>query len=109
MPYLELLAILKAMQTFAPQWKGKHATFRTDCTPAMAVLNNRYATNPYQNGLIQEIAIIAIKCHCDVSASYLPGILQLKADPLSRNKMHAFFAQEYWQATRQASFSQGCT
>jgi hypothetical protein len=94
MPFLELLAIAKAAQTFAHRWKGKSVIFRTDCTPAMAILNNRYATNPYTNEIVKAMAVLAIQHKCDFRASYLPGVLQLKADPLSRNKMHLFRAQD---------------
>jgi hypothetical protein len=93
MPFLELFAIIMAASTLGHLWHGKCIVVQTDCIPAMSMVNKRYSSNPFSNALIRSLAHTAIVNGFDIRATYLPGIMQVRADPLSRNDLLAFFEQ----------------
>ena len=88
--YLELFAIFHALRAFCSDTKNIHVSVQSDSTSAIAYINNmggiasfqmdQLALELWQQCLVREIYI---------SASYIPGVFNVKAGFSSRNFSHS--------------------
>jgi len=92
-PYLELLAIAFACTTFGNAWRGMRILCHSDCEGAVAALNARRAYTPDMQNLLRTIGTIAIHYDFDIRARHIPGLLNVRADPLSRLDIKSFLLQ----------------
>jgi len=93
MPYLELRAVAFACSTFGDKWRGSKILCFSDCEGAVATLNTKRARTPDMQNLLRTIGTIAIRCDFDIRARHIPGLLNVRADPLSRLDINSFLLQ----------------
>jgi hypothetical protein len=93
MPFLELYAIATACATFAHHWCRLKIICRSDCEPACAALNKRYSPDAGMQSLIRSIGQLACKHNFDIRVVHIPGLLNIRADPLSRLDVPRFHVQ----------------
>ncbi|MBC7643931.1 MAG: hypothetical protein H7123_02315, partial [Thermoleophilia bacterium] len=86
MPYLELLALLLAVATWAPRWANMRITLRIDCLPVVQAIERRASTLERSMALIRALHTLCARHSCDVRAIHVPGVLNVSADALSRDK-----------------------
>ena len=93
MPFLEALAIAYACATFGQHWGGKLILCRSDCEPAMHAINSRYSRDSDLRLVIRSIGVLACRFGFDLRVEHVPGLLNVRADPLSRLNIPAFREQ----------------
>ena len=93
LPYLELRAIAYACTTFGKTWRGARILCHSDCEGAVAALNARRAYTPDMQSLLRIIGSIAIHYDFDIRAQHIPGLSNVRADPLSRLDLTSFLLQ----------------
>jgi hypothetical protein len=81
---LELKCVLIAVKRWSHEWYGKHLVVHSDNASTVAAVNN--ATSRSQNllPLVQELFWWTISNNFKLSASFIPGKLNILADRLSR-------------------------
>jgi hypothetical protein len=81
---LELKCVLLAVQRWSHKWYGKHLVVRSDNASTVAAVNN--ATSRSQNLLpiVQELFWWSVSNNFKLTASFIPGKLNILADRLSR-------------------------
>ena len=84
--YLELLAIFYALQAFCADLRGIHVSVQSDSTSAIAYINNMGGIASFQmDQLAMEIWQWCLAREIFISASFIPGVLNVRADFSSRN------------------------
>ena len=82
---LEILAIHFALRCFKSHIKRKHVKVNSDNSTAVSCLNSVGGTkSPSCNKLVQDIWIWCMQNKVWLSASHLPGVLNVEADQQSR-------------------------
>ena len=84
MPYLETRAFAFACATFGSRWTGRKIIARSDCKPAIDAINARYSSDPGMRDLIRTIGLLACRYQFDLQIVHIAGVLNVRADPLSR-------------------------
>lgn len=82
--YRELLAILLAIQAFAPMLRGKHVQILTDNVSAAAYLNRLGGSSADLTQVAKAIWAEAYSMDIHLSGKHLAGVLNVAADRLSR-------------------------
>lgn len=82
--YRELLAILLAIQAFAPLLRGKHVQILTDNVTAAAYLNKLGGQSADLTQVAKAIWSEAYSLQAHLSGKHLAGVLNVDADRLSR-------------------------
>ena len=86
MPYLELLALLLAVATWAPLWANTRITLRIDCMPVVQAVERRASSIPRSMALIRLLHTLCARHSCDVRPVHVAGVLNVSADALSRDQ-----------------------
>ena len=87
--YLELMAVLLALQHFRTFIQGCHVLVRTDNTTTMCYINKQGGLRSRSlHALAQELTLWCDVHLRSIRASHVPGILNKGADLLSRGKCH---------------------
>ena len=84
---LELTTVLVAAERWGPQWYGKHIVVRSDNSATVASINKGTSRSVDLLGLVQKLFWLSIKYSFKLTASFLPGKLNILSDRISR--MHA--------------------
>ena len=90
MPYLELLALTLAVQTWGHCWNGKRITLRSDCLPVVQAIEKRSSASERMMALIRHLHHIAATHSFDFTCTHIAGILNVDADLLSRGDIQGF-------------------
>ena len=81
----EMLSVLYALRSFATSISGKHVRILSDNTTAVSVINKMGTVrSPKCNFLAQEIWHFCKGINVWITCAYLPGVLNVQADYLSR-------------------------
>ena len=80
----ELAMVKEAVHYWAPQFEGHHFSILTDNQAEPYMINKGYSKHHIATTLLQEIALISQRFNCNVSASYIPGVLNDIPDAISR-------------------------
>lgn len=80
----ELAMVKEAVHYWAPQFEGHHLSILTDNQAAAYMINKGYSKHHIAATLLREIALICQRFNCNVSASYIPGVLNDIPDAISR-------------------------
>lgn len=84
--YLELLAIFYALQAFCEGLRNVHVSIQSDSTSAIAYINNMGGIASFQmDQLAFQIWQWCLVREIYISASFIPGVLNIRADFASRN------------------------
>ncbi|PNW83443.1 hypothetical protein CHLRE_05g243351v5 [Chlamydomonas reinhardtii] len=82
--WLELKAILRALQAWAPGLAGRRVLVRCDNTQAVAALNRGSTRVREGRGLMRQVAELALSYRFEVRALHIAGVDNGRADRLSR-------------------------
>ena len=85
----ELYPILEALDRWGPIWKNCRVTCETDNTQVVSAVNSGRTSNLKAMTILREIFWKTVIWNCQLVAVHLPGVLNHRADYLSRlsNKM----------------------
>ena len=81
---LELKSVLIAAHRWAHLWHGKHLVVRSDNMSTVAAINNSTSRSPNLLPFIQELFWLSITMNFKLSASFIPGKLNILSDRLLR-------------------------
>jgi hypothetical protein len=81
---LELKTVLIAAEKWGPDWRGKHILVRTDNTATLAAINKGSSRSVEMLQIIQKMFWLSVEFGFKLSASFVPGRLNLFSDMLSR-------------------------
>jgi len=82
--YREMLAVLMALKTFAPNIQGKSVQIQTDNTSTVAYINYMGGPSPQLTEMAKSIWAEAYAIEVHLQATHLAGRLNVTADELSR-------------------------
>ena len=88
--YKELYAIVAACATRGIEWLWLRVEFQCDNQAVVECLKTGTSRSPAVMALIRTLYSMCVKHNFLIRASHLPGISNIIADALSRNKMDAF-------------------
>jgi ribonuclease HI len=81
----EMLATIKAVQSFSPLLKGKSVLICTDNTTTIATINKQGGTRSWSlTEMAWKLWSLLDRLDCTVMARHIPGKLNVRADSLSR-------------------------
>ena len=84
--YLERLAIFHALQSFCSDMRNVHVSIQSDSTNAIAYVNNMGGiASLSMDQLAQELWHWCLKRDIFISASFIPGVSNIRANFSSRN------------------------
>jgi hypothetical protein len=86
----ELGAVLFAVQTFAPQLRGKSILLRTDNTTTLSVVNSMGSRLPHLDKLARHLFFHLWRLKASIRAEYIHTSLNTTADRLSRTSNEAW-------------------
>ena len=89
---LELKAVLFGLRALCADFRDVHLRLVADNTTVVACIERRGSMRPMLQGLTEEIYDWALVRNVELSAAYLPGVENVKADGLSRD---ATFGHEW--------------
>lgn len=82
-PFLETLAALITVQTWAPGARGRLVLFELDCLPAQQALSAGYSAAPGMPQLLRALRLVLIAHSCTVIFRHIPRDLNTVADAFS--------------------------
>ncbi|KXZ41045.1 hypothetical protein GPECTOR_907g163 [Gonium pectorale] len=82
--WLELTAVLRALQAWAPRLAGKRVLVRCDNTQAVAAINHGSTRVRDGRSISRQVAELAIRHGFEVRAEHIAGAENVRADRLSR-------------------------
>ncbi|MCP4545470.1 MAG: hypothetical protein GY835_03255 [bacterium] len=82
--YLELFAVLLAARQWGHLWRNRRILLQSDNTQTVACINNGSSRNPLATELLRELFWLSAESNFHMTASHLPGHLNVTADRLSR-------------------------
>ncbi|PNW87911.1 hypothetical protein CHLRE_01g006766v5 [Chlamydomonas reinhardtii] len=82
--WLELKAIVRALQSWAPRLAGRRVLVRCDNTQAVAALNRGSTRVRDGRGLMRQVAALALQHDFQLRALHIAGVDNGRADRLSR-------------------------
>jgi ribonuclease HI len=87
--WLELTAIVRALQTWAPKLRGRKVLVRCDNTQAVAAVNHGSTRVREGRSLCRQLAELAISAGFELRAEHIAGVENVRADRLSRQLAQA--------------------
>lgn len=87
--WLELKAVLRALQSWAPHLAGRRVLIRCDNTQAVAAINYGSTRVPDGRPIARHIAELAVRNDFEVRAEHIRGSENARADRLSRHLQRA--------------------
>ena len=90
MPRMELQALVTAARLWGVQWHGLRIVFHCDCAPVVHAVNKGHSKSPLMCALLRELASLAIAHNFVCRAVHIPGVSNVHADLLSRDRVQEF-------------------
>ena len=87
--WLELTAVVRALQAWAPRLRGRKVLVRSDNTQAVAAVNHGSTRVRDGRSLCRQLAEVAIRGGFEVRAEHIAGADNVRADRLSRQLAQA--------------------
>lgn len=84
MPYLEMRALVHAVQTWSNEWRHQQIMLRSDCAAAVYASNNLVSRDPDMQALARHLSTLACLRGFEYHTKHVPGIDNTIADALSR-------------------------
>ena len=86
----ELVPVVMAAAIWGKQWSGSHVCFHCDNMAVVAILGSRTAKTSLLTHLLRCLSFFSAIYSFHFSALHIPGVLNVAADALSRNRMTLF-------------------
>lgn len=87
--WLELTAVVLALQAWAPRLQGRKVLVRCDNTQAVAAVNHGSTRVREGRSLCRQLAELAIRAGFELRAEHIAGVENVRADRLSRQLAQA--------------------
>ena len=81
---LELQSVLVAAKRWGSSWSGKHILLRSDNVSVVSAVNSGTSRSIELLSIVQELFWLAVEFDFRLTASYLPGKLNVLSDAISR-------------------------
>jgi hypothetical protein len=81
---LELMCVLVAVQRWGHLWSGQHIMVRSDNCSTVASINNTTSRSSEMLVIVKELFWLSVKYNFLLSASFIPGKLNILSDRISR-------------------------
>ena len=81
----ELVPIAVALAVWGRGWACQRVLCHCDNTAAVAAVQSRYSRHPVMAAILRCMFFMEARFHCSLSATHVPGVLNDRADDLSRN------------------------
>ena len=91
--FLELYAVVVAVETFKVQWANSTVVIHSDNMPTVDVLRSMSSRSKDMMLLIRYLALTCMLHQIQIVSQYCPGGQNVKADALSRFQMAKFFQE----------------
>ena len=91
--FLELYAVVVAVETFKVQWANSIVFIHSDNTPTVDVLHSMSSRSKDMMLLVRYLALTCMLHQIQIVSKYCPGGQNVKADALSRFQMAKFFQE----------------
>ena len=91
--YLELYALVVTVDLWAKHFANKRVLIFCDNEAVVHMVNQTSARCENSMVLIRLLVLTSIKFNCRIFVHQVPGIQNILADPLSRNKMTKFWQE----------------
>ena len=88
--FKELVPIMLAITVWGHRWRGLHVHCLCDNEAVVAIVTSRFSK---QSELMHLLRILEAHFHLHISASHIPGRMNMLADCLSRNQLTSFRLQ----------------
>ena len=86
----ELLPIIIASVIWGPHFSGKRVLSNCDNSAVVTILNSRYTREKQLMQLLRSLFFLEAYFQFQLSATHIPGVQNVCADDLSRNRLPAF-------------------
>ena len=83
--HLEMINILVAVRTWAPQWQGRKVVIHCDNQAVVSVLNSSHSRDMTLAAMVRNINMITAHLDIDLITEHIEGKLNVIADTLSIN------------------------
>ncbi len=91
--FKELLAVLLAVVAWGPLWKGKTVRGLCDNQAAVQVVASRSCKDPSLMHLLRCLFFLEAQFQCTIGLAHIPGVQNVLADDLSRNRLSRFLSK----------------
>ena len=88
---LELLAIVAAVETWAPRLSGKRIVLRSDNTATVGFINSMKADIPACMDLLRLVSTTCLRFQIWLKAVHISGSLNIDSNLISRDKLAVYF------------------
>lgn len=92
MPYLELLALVIAVTTWAALWPRQRIILRSDCVPVVQAIANASTSSTRSMTLVRHLYMTAARYDFEFTCTHIRGVANVDADNLSRGQLQIFLA-----------------
>ena len=89
----QLLPIVLAAALWGSRWRGSTVCYHCDNMAVVEVINRHSAKETLLCHLLRSLFFISARLDFDVVALHTPGVANVAADAISRNKIHTFRSQ----------------
>ena len=86
----ELIPVLAAIAIWGHEWARRSVLCHCDNQAVVSVMRSRYSRDPVLMGLLRCLFFFEAYYNCTLSATYIPGPLNDRADDLSRDRLPSF-------------------
>ena len=87
----EIVPIVMAVILWGPYWAGQRVCCLCDNAAVVAAVNKGSAKDPALSHLLRLLAFASAVLDVYITACHFPGVLNVAADALSRNRLQQFF------------------
>jgi len=101
----EMVAIILACKAFGHLWVGLKVTVRSDNQAVCSAVHSRRVRDPLMMNWIRELHFLEATGNFLVRARHVPGVENVLADKLSRNRIEGFHRSYRERFNRLAAFS----
>ena len=89
----ELIPIVVALALWGHAWSRRRVLCYCDNQAAVAAIRSRYSRHPLMANLLRCMFFFEAKYSCTLAATHIPGVLNDRADDLSRNRADLFLSK----------------
>lgn len=82
--YKEVYAAVRALNVWAPRFRGQTVIIHTDSTATKGIINKGRTKNAYVNAMLRQMFWVCARYDCVVKAVSIAGVINTYADTVSR-------------------------
>ena len=102
----ELVPVILVVGTWGHDWQIRHVRFRSDNMAVVEILKSKTSKDRLIMHLLRCLHFFCAMYSIKISATHIPGVVNIPADALSRNNLDEFFASSPKVSPRPTMVSQ---